>query len=431
MRILFATFVNPALFSGGRYHALLMAEAMAAGGHYVSVWASAKPRFWSDFETLPRHKQIALTIDPSLANPPAGPFDLVMIVPDLRDDPTMYAAALKRAAACEARVGLLSFETPNWFNEHALVERDEALWWYWRETARNADLIVASTALGARYARAFYADPENADAIVSCPPSINSLVADATPAPPRARQIVCLTRFGTRDFHKGGDELTALLHPSLAGLELVVFHGTGAAPSPTALDALHAAAEKARMGLRFLDYTTDAEKFEELKKSAAIVAPSYFEGFGYPPIEALYCGTPCIAFDLPVYRETCGSALITTPPGDMAAMRGAVIDVLEGKQANARPHDTERLRDIASFDRFVDRTNALLSNLQQSTAPRRNTGTIQVRPTPGKPTQWITRSYRKRPRRRAHQNVHRIAAILHRHAHFCLENEFLEALAAI
>ena len=43
-------------------------------------------------------------------------------------------------------------------------------------------------------------------------------------------------------------------------------------------------------------------KVDALRESAILVHPSSYEGFGLPPLEALYCKTPVIAFDIPQMR---------------------------------------------------------------------------------------------------------------------------------
>ena len=48
---------------------------------------------------------------------------------------------------------------------------------------------------------------------------------------------------------------------------------------------------------------TDAELAAWMKGARALLMPSFAEGFGLPVVEALACGTPVIASDLPVYRE--------------------------------------------------------------------------------------------------------------------------------
>lgn len=48
---------------------------------------------------------------------------------------------------------------------------------------------------------------------------------------------------------------------------------------------------------------TDAVLGEYYTHAEALVSPSFAEGFALPPLEALYCDTPVIASDIPVFRE--------------------------------------------------------------------------------------------------------------------------------
>ena len=52
--------------------------------------------------------------------------------------------------------------------------------------------------------------------------------------------------------------------------------------------------------------------------------PSY-EGFGLPVLEALACGAPVIASDLPVHREITGGHAILVPVGDVDALAAALV----------------------------------------------------------------------------------------------------------
>lgn len=53
--------------------------------------------------------------------------------------------------------------------------------------------------------------------------------------------------------------------------------------------------------------------------ATALVYPSRYEGFGLPPIEAMACGTPVIASDIPPLRETVGDAALLVPADEADA----------------------------------------------------------------------------------------------------------------
>ncbi|MCX5749197.1 MAG: glycosyltransferase family 1 protein [Candidatus Saganbacteria bacterium] len=50
-------------------------------------------------------------------------------------------------------------------------------------------------------------------------------------------------------------------------------------------------------------YLSDEELIRLYKGATALVFPSLYEGFGFPLLEAMSCGCPVIASDIPVFRE--------------------------------------------------------------------------------------------------------------------------------
>ena len=48
---------------------------------------------------------------------------------------------------------------------------------------------------------------------------------------------------------------------------------------------------------------SNAELYSLIKGAEALIQPSRYEGFGIPPLEALYIGTPVILSDIPVFKE--------------------------------------------------------------------------------------------------------------------------------
>jgi glycosyltransferase involved in cell wall biosynthesis len=55
----------------------------------------------------------------------------------------------------------------------------------------------------------------------------------------------------------------------------------------------------------------------------ALVFPSDDEGFGLPPVEALACGTPVVASDVPALREVLGARAVLRPVDDVKGLIAA------------------------------------------------------------------------------------------------------------
>jgi glycosyltransferase involved in cell wall biosynthesis len=78
--------------------------------------------------------------------------------------------------------------------------------------------------------------------------------------------------------------------------------------------------------LPFLDRETLAAVY---RRAVLVLLTSETEGFGLPIVEALACGTPAIATDLPVCREVGGEAVTYVPLGAVGEWGSAVAALLE------------------------------------------------------------------------------------------------------
>jgi glycosyltransferase involved in cell wall biosynthesis len=63
----------------------------------------------------------------------------------------------------------------------------------------------------------------------------------------------------------------------------------------------------------------------------AFIYPSFYEGFGFPVLEAMSCGTPVLCSQTSSLPEVCGDAALFIDPYDMRNMSFSIRKVLKDK----------------------------------------------------------------------------------------------------
>lgn len=86
----------------------------------------------------------------------------------------------------------------------------------------------------------------------------------------------------------------------------------------------------------FLGYLSDAEAFSLIKASRVFIFPSQEEGFGLVILEALACGTPVIAYELPSYSSTFRHMITTIKLNDLDEFTSTVYNVLVDETVRRR-----------------------------------------------------------------------------------------------
>lgn len=68
--------------------------------------------------------------------------------------------------------------------------------------------------------------------------------------------------------------------------------------------------------IKYLGYLPDDESAALMNAATAFAFPSWYEGFGVPPLEAAACGAPLIVSDIAAHREVFGDAAVFVAPGE-------------------------------------------------------------------------------------------------------------------
>lgn len=84
--------------------------------------------------------------------------------------------------------------------------------------------------------------------------------------------------------------------------------------------------EDLRLGehVRFTGYLPGEDLPMVYNLAEIFVYPSLYEGFGFPPLEAMACGAPVITTAVSAMEESVGDAGLLTAPGDEAALVSAI-----------------------------------------------------------------------------------------------------------
>jgi glycosyltransferase involved in cell wall biosynthesis len=104
-----------------------------------------------------------------------------------------------------------------------------------------------------------------------------------------------------------------------------------------------------RERILFTDYVPESDLPALYTGATCFVYPSYFEGFGIPPLEAMRCGTPTITGDRTCFPEIIGDGGLMVDPYDERAIVDAIVKIFAhpGLRAELR---TKAINRASLFD---------------------------------------------------------------------------------
>jgi glycosyltransferase involved in cell wall biosynthesis len=114
----------------------------------------------------------------------------------------------------------------------------------------------------------------------------------------------------------------------------------------------------AREQIVLTGYLTDFD-LRALYSSCAVSAyPSQYEGFGLPPLEAMACGAPVVASNIPSVAEVVGNAARLVDPFDSHAWSSNIIELIVNKDVRAS-HSSRGFARAAQFSWHLAATRTM------------------------------------------------------------------------
>lgn len=233
---------------------------------------------------------------------------------------TDYVQAPLSAARSVLTVHDLAFvRNASWHGDNAQALRERTA----RAIAAAAAVFVPSQATAADV-RAF---APGAAAVHVVPFGVDHVPPPVRRAPPH---VLCLGTIEPRKNHLGLLAAWRLVPEPRPPLLVVGRAGWDCAPIVAALRGAAAAGE-----LQWRERVADDELWPLLHGARLLVFPSHWEGFGFPPLEAMQAGIPVVANDCAALRELGDGAFLFADARDPAALAAAIDRGLRDENARA------------------------------------------------------------------------------------------------
>lgn len=111
---------------------------------------------------------------------------------------------------------------------------------------------------------------------------------------------------------------------------------------------------------KFLPYVSDQELNGLMRKAYCFIYPSLNEGFGYPPLQAMSCGTPIIASAVCSIPEICGQGVLYFNPLNILEIENRLLQIEDDRTRQKLVEEGYKRFDFIS-NRQDEDLNALIA----------------------------------------------------------------------
>jgi len=297
-------------YSGGRYWAWLLGHILNKDKNFQVVFVTnRKPDFGNSFKVFKNKPQIYISKETNLYRMgneiKENLFDLVIGVPVEGG-----VSAVSYAKRFQIPSILLIFESPNWIRRYrGGLDSTDGFWHDYRLAMLDCDLVLSNSKIGMEFLNEWIGEKDFKKKSFYLNNTINLDVLNKA----KAKEIktdaeVKFLFVGRLVEHKNIQRLIE----TLDSLKRKIWFGIISSVGRNLINSWSSRLKfkKSKLELKFFESVDDWEKFSLLKSVDCLLFPSSFEGFGLPPAEALICGKPVIAFDLPILKHIYGKNLI-------------------------------------------------------------------------------------------------------------------------
>jgi len=114
----------------------------------------------------------------------------------------------------------------------------------------------------------------------------------------------------------------------------------------------------------FRDHITDKDRLLFYNSASVFVYPSFFEGFGFPPLEAITCNVPTIIANTSSLPEIVGRASLMVDPSNLDEIADAMTMAINDSRLRERMISRVlNIQENFSWGKTAEKTLACLINL--------------------------------------------------------------------